>query len=413
MAISRPFLLALLGALLLGATLFAVQSARENSTDEAAPVAEQSTPEQQAAAPAEPAPAANPQETMQSALNLGVVESSAFTARLSTSSGDDRVRVDLTGAFERGASNDVPEFELNAVVDGSGKKYEGGFTSLGDKAYFTQGDTGWRVPDELWSPVVESAAAQPQSLALPFDPQTLVREVKSEDSETVDGVETNHVSASVDPKAVVRQLVTAAGVTGGSLPAGRDAVKSAELDAWVGTDDRIVRRLTLGVDFGRQGELGFQLELSGVNKPQEIAAPAKVRDGMPSGAFGDLSESLAGGVSGAAGGQSVSLEALTSPNPERAARAVKAGNKVVIFFHNPKGLDDRAMKRVVRAVDGRTKALVLTDHVDAVERYGKMVEDLGVAQTPAVVLIDSTGEARLIEGYADTDTLAQAVADAR
>jgi len=85
----------------------------------------------------------------------------------------------------------------------------------------------------------------------------------------------------------------------------------------------------------------------------------------------------------------------------------------VIFFHNPKGLDDQAMKRVVRAVDGRTKALVLTDHVDAVERYGKLVEDLGVAQTPAVVLIDSTGDARLIEGYVDTDTLAQAVADAR
>jgi hypothetical protein len=71
------------------------------------------------------------------------------------------------------------------------------------------------------------------------------------------------------------------------------------------------------------------------------------------------------------------------------------------------------MGRVVRAVDGRTKALVLTDHVDGVERYGKMVEDLGVSQTPSVVLIDSTGDARLIEGYVDTDTLAQAVADAR
>jgi hypothetical protein len=30
-----------------------------------------------------------------------------------------------------------------------------------------------------------------------------------------------------------------------------------------------------------------------------------------------------------------------------------------------------------------------------------------------VVLIDSRGAARLIEGYVDTDTLAQAVADAR
>ena len=39
MAISRPFLLALLGAVLLGATLFAVQNARNSASDDAAPAA--------------------------------------------------------------------------------------------------------------------------------------------------------------------------------------------------------------------------------------------------------------------------------------------------------------------------------------------------------------------------------------
>jgi hypothetical protein len=56
---------------------------------------------------------------------------------------------------------------------------------------------------------------------------------------------------------------------------------------------------------------------------------------------------------------------------------------------------------------------VLTDRVDAVERYGKLVEDLGVSQTPSVVLIDSAGNARLIEGFIDTSSLTQAVADTR
>ena len=56
----------------------------------------------------------------------------------------------------------------------------------------------------------------------------------------------------------------------------------------------------------------------------------------------------------------------------------------------------------MRAVDRRTKAVVLTDHVDAVDRYGKLVEDLGVTQAPSVVIIDRRGEARLIEGYVDT-----------
>jgi thioredoxin-related protein len=48
-----------------------------------------------------------------------------------------------------------------------------------------------------------------------------------------------------------------------------------------------------------------------------------------------------------------------------------------------------------------------------VDRYGKLVQDLGVSETPSIVIIDSSGKARLIEGYVDSDTLTQAVADAR
>jgi hypothetical protein len=98
---------------------------------------------------------------------------------------------------------------------------------------------------------------------------------------------------------------------------------------------------------------------------------------------------------------------------QKAATAVADGKKVVILFQNPDGLDDRAMRGVMRELDARTRAVVLTDDVQAVERYGSMVEELGVSQTPAVVLIDRRGDARLIEGYVDTKTLAQAVADAR
>jgi thioredoxin-related protein len=64
-------------------------------------------------------------------------------------------------------------------------------------------------------------------------------------------------------------------------------------------------------------------------------------------------------------------------------------------------------------VDRRTKALVLSDPVDAVDRYGKLVQDLGVSETPSIVIIDSKGKAKLIEGYVDSATLTQAVADAR
>jgi thioredoxin-related protein len=85
----------------------------------------------------------------------------------------------------------------------------------------------------------------------------------------------------------------------------------------------------------------------------------------------------------------------------------------VIFFRNPRGLDDRAVSRAVERVRSASNVVVLSDRVDAVENYGKLVEDLGVSQTPSIVLIDSAGEARLIEGFIDSNSLLQAVADAR
>ena len=420
MAISRPFLLALLGAVLLGATFFAVQNARDNADGDAAPVAQQAAPEQQAAKPAEQAPALSPEETLEAAFNGGEIDSTAFTARLAASVQGERLGVDLSGAFEQGAANDVPEFEVEAEITAAGERVEGGFTSLGDEAYFTRGETGWRVPDEVWSPLVEAVAngagAQPQDLALPFDPQTWVRDVESEGTETIDGVETTHVSASLHPERAVRDMLSAMRTAGQEVPTVgpiAKAVKSGEFEAWVGNDDHIARRLTVDVAFAGPGEVSLDLELTGVNEPQDIEAPADVRRGMPGGVFGQFAEGLVSGLSGLGGAQPVSLAALTSPNPQRAARAVADGKKVVILFQNPEALDDRAMRRVVNELDGRTKALVLVDHVDTVDRYGKMVEDLGVSQTPSVVLIDRAGEARLIEGYVDTDTLAQAVADAR
>jgi hypothetical protein len=160
-------------------------------------------------------------------------------------------------------------------------------------------------------------------------------------------------------------------------------------------------------------KVSFDVLLRDVNEPQRIDAPAHLRAGAPGGTFGALAQGLAGTIGRSSGAESSSLSVLTSPNPGRAARAVRKHKKVLILFRNPRGLDDRAMTSVMRSVDQRTKALVLTDDVAAVERYGKLVEDLGVSQTPSIVIIDRSGHARLLEGFTDAETLTQAVADAR
>jgi len=416
MAISRPFLLLVLGAVLLGATVFAVQNSRTAVDGDAVPAAVQSDP-----APAAPAAkdTSTPQETLKQAFDLGRLDSAKFAARVSFSSGSESAKFALSGAFQTGAVNDIPEFDVDVRISAAGQKVVGGFVSLGDKAaYFTQGDTGWRVPEAVWAPLSEAAAAGgAQSQPLPFQvhPEAWVRDVKSEGTDEVAGVETDHVSATVNPKAVVKDIAQATGQNGAALPgadAVSDAIKRAEFDVWVGSDDHLLRRASAEVAFAG-GELTFDLRLSDVNEAQKIEAPADVRQGLPGGTLGQLASGIVGGITNVSGAEPVSIEALTSRNPQRAARAVRAHKKVVILFRNPRGLDDRAMAPVMRDVAHRTGALVLTDHVDAVERYGKLVEDLGVSQTPSVVIIDRSGEARLIEGYLDSDTLTQAVADTR
>jgi hypothetical protein len=397
MAISRPFLLVLLGAVLLGATGLAVQNARTASDDSTAPALAQTDG---ATAPANTPSTSGPADTLRSAFDFGDLKSARFDARLGVNKA---TALRVAGAFAVTEAKGLPNFKVRISAGG----VSGGFVSLGEKAYFVKGDTGWRVPAALWTPVSDNSP-------LDVHPSTWVRDVKSEGTATVSGVKTEHVSASVDAKAIANDLGQAAGQSGGQPPRALSrAFKHGEIDAWVGSDDHILRRFSAQLTIAGGSTIRVDLRLSDVNKPQQIEAPAHVRAGAPSGAFGALAQGLAGNLGRATGAETSSLAALTSPNPGRANRAVRDHKKVVILFSNPRGLDDRAMTSVMRNVDSRTKALVLTDDVDAVERYGKLVEDLGVSQTPSIVIIDRTGKARLIEGYVDSDTLTQAVADAR
>jgi hypothetical protein len=417
MAISRPFLLALLGAVLVGATFLAIQNARDTAAEDTAPAVQRATPDPQVAQPA--AQTTSPRETLARAFAFDQIDSAAFDLKLAFSGQGERLTVEIGGAYERGAANDIPEFDVHGKLAAPGATLRGGFISLGEEAYFARGNTGWKVPDEVWGPLVDAVAqgsGARQPLALPFDPQTWVEDVQGKGTETIDGVETAHVAASIDAKRAMRDIAAVArrgGAEPSAVTQAGSAVKRANLNAWVGSDDDVVRRLSADLVFAGGGKVVFELELSDVNKPQDIAAPANVRSGLPGGQLGQLARGLVTGLSGLGPGEPVSVAALSSRKPQKAARAVRAGKKVVILFRNPRGLDDRTMTRVMGEVARRTNAVVLVDHVDAVERYGQLVEDVGVSQTPSVVLIDRAGEARLLEGYVDAETLTQAVTDAR
>ena len=431
MALSRPLLLALLGVALLGATVFAVQNARDKAADDPAPVAQKTA--DPASAPAQSAPASSasaaPEELLTAGLTPDALESAAFDGVLSFSSRGERNVIKTSGAFETGGAKEMPKVDVQLSMRVKSMKLNatGGFVTTGDRAWFTRGDTGYAVPQEAWSKIVKAresgAAPAADAPKLNVDPTGWLRNVKSEGTEQMDGVQVTHVSGDVNAAKAITDLAKAMSETS-PLPNAEQRLRqggltNGHLDAWVG-DDKIVRRVSLEMsgkgDGGRRVNAAFDLTLSGVNKPQNITRPAKVKNGMPSGTFGQLANGLVAGIGSDVG---VSAEELRLGVPRtnahvKAERAVADNRKVVIFFENPKGFDDRAVERSVQALDRRTKSVVvLTDDVRNADRYESLLEDLGVNQAPAIVVIGRSGKASLIEGYIDADSLVQVVADAR
>lgn len=425
MAISRPFLLALLGVALLGATIFAVQNARNTATDDPAPVAKQPA-DKAAPAPAPTAPS-GPDELLASAFSVDAVESASFKGSLSFSSNGEENTVKTSGAFESAGAKEMPKADVQVSVDVPGFDGNGGFVTTGNRAWFTRNNVGYAVPQEAWNKIVkgreQGAPATAKAVDLDVDPSSWLQNVKSEGTQRMDGVQVTHVSADVNSAQAITDVAkTVDGA--GQIPAGAEAnlakvIDNGHIEAWVG-EDKILRRVSLELsgkgDGGRSVDMNLDFQLSNVNEPQAIERPAKVRTGLPGGAFGQFATGLVGGLGNTVGVTPADLRlGVPVTNAHlKAERAVADNKKVVIFFQNPRALDDKAVADSVRSLDRNTKnLLVLTDDLRNVDRYGRLVENLGVTQAPAIVFINRRGKASLVEGYVDGPSLAQVIADAR
>ena len=432
MAISRPFLLALLGVALLGATVFAVQSARNGASDSPAPVAQQQQPTDEAAPAAKPAPA-GPEELLAAAFSSDV-ESASFDAKLTFRSEGERNVVQASGAFEDNGPRAMPEVDLDVRVSvpAMNLNERGGFVTTGERAWFTRAGVAYAVPQSIWGELAkarESGAQASSSGSTDFDvnPSGWLRNVKSEGTEQVDGVEATHISAEVDSaKAITEIVAPAARQAGSAVPLAtaerrlrQAGLENGELDVWVGSD-KILRRVALTFagrgDGNRVVRADLDFRLSDVNEPQNVARPANVKRGMPGGLYGQVANGVLTSVAENVGlnAEELNIGVPVTNAHLKADRAVADNKKVVIFFQNPRALDDKAVADSVRALDRRTKnVVVLKDDVRNVKRYGSLVENLGVSQAPAIVIIRRSGKASLIEGYIDTESLVQVVAEAR
>jgi hypothetical protein len=424
MAISRPFLLALLGIALLGATVFAVQNAR-NQSDGTPAASKPAEPTQ--AQPAQATATQGPSQVLGAAFSPNALNSASFDAKLTFATGGKKNTLRTNGAFESAGPKEMPQANVQVSADVPGYNGRAGFVTTGDRAWFTRGNVAYAIPQAAWSKVVKARAegTPPTKKApkLDVNPSSWLKNVKSEGTERMDGVQVTHVSADVDSAAAIADVLKSLDTTG-RIPAGAEkrvakVVDNGHVEAWVG-DDKILRRVSLEMS-GRAGgdrrvDVNLDVRLSQVNKPQDIAAPSKVKKGLLKGQDGQIATVLVGGLASTVGVTPGDLKlGVPQTNADKKAeRAVADNKKVVIFFHNPRALDDRAVADSVRSLDRKTKnVVVLSDDLRNVDNYGKLLENLGVSQAPAIVVIGRSGKARLVEGYVDGPSLVQVVADAR
>ena len=137
MAVSRPFLLALIGIVLLGATVFAVRNApqtrqRRHGTGgpRSRPSPSRSSPEDALASAFSTAPGAPASEPRPRCARRA------------------RGTLELSGATTTRPR--IPRVALDVKVDAPGTNVQGGFVTTGGEAWFTRGDTGYLVPQEIW-----------------------------------------------------------------------------------------------------------------------------------------------------------------------------------------------------------------------------------------------------------------------
>jgi len=463
MAISRPFLLALLGVALLGATGFAVQNAR-NSADESGTVAKQPADQATPAPAPEPAQASgklNAKDAVAAILSPGTpVDSARFSISYDlkeTKGTREHDHGKLAGTFvsERGG---VPSFDLRATSHNDEARngpVNSSFRvlSTGDEGYIGSGDSMYELPGpamENIGKLRDVLSGSPIAKFKEYDLTRWVKDAKVVGVEKLDGIDATHVTGKVVAADVARDLMRLAraeaepvgdraDLPGNTVALTRRSVERAQIDAWVGAD-RVVRRLRIDstLDFPKQllepgdtsrGTARLDVRLSDVNDVDPIEAPANVSEGPAKRDMGANAAKSARNVLilsamaiDAPGGLSGTTYAFLRLNrmsdsekvAKKVLRAVEQDKEVVVFFRNPRALDDDATAQSVKYLNVHNKKLaVFTDDVEHTRSYGKLLENLGVTQAPAIVFINRRGTASLVEGYVDGPSLAQVIADAR
>jgi hypothetical protein len=99
--------------------------------------------------------------------------------------------------------------------------------------------------------------------------------------------------------------------------------------------------------------------------------------------------------------------------PPAVDKALDAKKTVVLLFWNKSGVDDRSVKGSVDRLSRRGgKVAKFTDTVNNLAKYTRITSGVSVTTTPSVVVVNSRGQAEVLSGYNDFQTIDQFVSNA-
>lgn len=226
------------------------------------------------------------------------------------------VALHLSGPFQSNGGATLPDFALELDLESGSRPVTlsaifaqgGGYLTIEGQAFALDRKTYDRF-QQSWEQAQADAKARsgaaPSLAALGIAPLRWLKDPKSEGREDVAGIETEHVSSSVDIGRFLQDLSTLLGRARNVAQAGGAAVptqltaqqraaiarsiKSADVDMWTGVKDHTLRKVALDVAIAvpedlrdaagglRDGRLTFQATIGQLNERQTISKPADAR----------------------------------------------------------------------------------------------------------------------------------------
>jgi hypothetical protein len=257
----------------------------------------------------------DPQKVIEQATFEGIKSGTVDMTMKIKTTGDEagEVNLALSGPFQTTGKESLPELEMaikaSGEAAGESVDFEGGLTVLNDRAFIAYKGKNYEVDPTTFGFIKsgfeeaqqegakESTGGEVtacQKAATNLDLGEFVDNLENEGGEEVEGVDTTKLSGDLDPKTAVDAIVKLAESPACSSeledagPLGldqlkeqsgelTDAIKKAHLEAYVGNDDHIIRKVAASMEIEAEGEkadVDLDFTLGGVNEKQSIKAPA-------------------------------------------------------------------------------------------------------------------------------------------